>query len=248
MDFKKISNPLTIIAIFAGLAEINGTVVIGLVAQPLQETFLWFIILFPTLLVIAFFFILYIKPYVLYAPSDFNDETNFLEINNRHGGKQQINKFAKEENIQDLLDYGANFELVKENENRIILDLTNRGVPIDIEDQIVKILIRQLAASQGLLWFEQTYSSIFGSQLQILDEGMKSKDFKISNKYIEDVYNNIKFENFKTLHDWSLNDYLKFLLSSGLLKQDNENCFLTKRGQEFLVMLDNSNYSKDRNL
>jgi Winged helix-turn-helix len=248
MDFKKISNPLTIIAIFAGLAEINGTVVISLIPQPLQETFLWFIILFPTFLVIAFFFILFKKPHVLYAPSDFNDETNFLEVINWQGGNQLIDKLAKEENIQDLLDYGANFEIVKEGENHIINDLTHRGVIVDLEDQIVKILIRQLAASQGLLWFEKTYSSIFGSQIQILEEGLNSEDFNISKKYIEDVYNNTKFENFKTLHSWSLNDYLKFLLSSGLLRQDSEYYFLTKRGQEFLDMLANSNYSKDKNL
>jgi hypothetical protein len=76
--FKKISNPLTIIAIFAGLAEINGTVVLGLVPEDLQIVFIWFIILFPTFLVLIFFSILNWNPKVLYAPSDFMKDENFL--------------------------------------------------------------------------------------------------------------------------------------------------------------------------
>ncbi len=78
-DFKKVSNPLTIIAIFAGLAEINGTVVLGLVPAALQEIFLWFIILFPGILVVIFFLTLNFNPSVLYSPSDFSNEENFLK-------------------------------------------------------------------------------------------------------------------------------------------------------------------------
>lgn len=78
-DLKKISNPLTIIAIFAGLAEINGTVVIGLVPESLQSKFIWFIILFPSILVFIFFITLNFNPKVLYAPSDFSNEDNFLK-------------------------------------------------------------------------------------------------------------------------------------------------------------------------
>lgn len=78
-DFKKISNPLTIIAIFAGLAEINGTVVLALVPESLQSIFLWFIILFPSILVSIFFLTLNFNPKVLYAPSDFSNEDNFLK-------------------------------------------------------------------------------------------------------------------------------------------------------------------------
>jgi hypothetical protein len=78
-DFKKISNPLTIIAIFAGLAEINGTVVLGLVPTDLQGIFIWFIIIFPSVLVLIFFFTLNFNPKVLYAPSDFSNEENFLK-------------------------------------------------------------------------------------------------------------------------------------------------------------------------
>jgi flagellar biosynthesis GTPase FlhF len=75
---KAANNPLTIIAIFAALAEVAGTVALGLVDKPLQQTFVWFVMGFPTLLVALFLVTLNFNPKVLYAPSDFKNEENFL--------------------------------------------------------------------------------------------------------------------------------------------------------------------------
>lgn len=75
-----IKNPLTIIAIFAGLAEIAGTAALALVDKDLQSIFLWFVMGFPILLVCLFFLTLNFNPTVLYAPSDFQDEQNFLHL------------------------------------------------------------------------------------------------------------------------------------------------------------------------
>lgn len=76
---KKISNPLTIIAIFAGLAEIAGTVALIGVDKEIQQIFVWFVMLFPTLIVIFFFITLNFNARVLYAPSDFESDSSFLE-------------------------------------------------------------------------------------------------------------------------------------------------------------------------
>jgi hypothetical protein len=77
---KFISNPLTIIAIFAALAEINATVSIGLVDKELQQTFIWFVILFPTLLIILFFLTLNFNTKVMYAPSDYKTDESFQKM------------------------------------------------------------------------------------------------------------------------------------------------------------------------
>src|SRR5215208_3382221 len=77
---KAVNNPLTIIAIFAALAEVAGTVALGIVAKEMQIIFIWFVMLFPTLLVVLFFVTLNFNPKVLYAPSDFRDEENFLNV------------------------------------------------------------------------------------------------------------------------------------------------------------------------
>lgn len=77
---SKVQNPLTIIAIFAGLAELAGTgVLIGLPIE-IQRIFVWFVMGFPVGLVLAFFLVLIFKHEVLYAPSDFVDENNFIEL------------------------------------------------------------------------------------------------------------------------------------------------------------------------
>lgn len=73
-----IKNPLTIIAIFAAIAEISGTVVLPFIAPVYQATYVWFLIIFPILLIILFFLTLNFNHKVLYAPSDYQNEDNFL--------------------------------------------------------------------------------------------------------------------------------------------------------------------------
>jgi len=75
-----IKNPLTVIAIFSGLAETSGTVVLPFIEKAIQPTFVWFLILFPILIVILFFVTLNFNYKVLYAPSDFQSDAAFLKI------------------------------------------------------------------------------------------------------------------------------------------------------------------------
>jgi len=83
MIAETIRNPLSVIAIFAGLADIAATVVLPMLKDGAQERFLWFVIVFPILLVVAFFLTLNFNPTVLYAPSDFKDEENYMRTNKR---------------------------------------------------------------------------------------------------------------------------------------------------------------------
>lgn len=87
-----IKNPLTIIAIFAGIVEIGSNTVLPFLTAENQSTYIWFLMVFPFVLVLIFFFILYTRHHVLYAPSDFNDEKNFNELlyNTRKSTKQEV--------------------------------------------------------------------------------------------------------------------------------------------------------------
>jgi hypothetical protein len=75
---KGVNNPLTVVALFAALAEVAGTIALATVEKDLQHTFVWFVMGFPILLVVLFFATLNFNPKVLYAPSDFRNEENFL--------------------------------------------------------------------------------------------------------------------------------------------------------------------------
>jgi hypothetical protein len=75
-----IKNPLTVIAIFAGLAEVSGTVVLPFLQKDAQHVYVWFLMGFPLLLVILFFVTLFLRHYVLYAPSDFKEDRSFTDL------------------------------------------------------------------------------------------------------------------------------------------------------------------------
>ena len=85
----KVSNPLTIIAIFSGLAETLATVALLNLPTDMQKIFIYFVMAFPAGIVLLFFYILYNRNTVLYAPSDYEDQKHYLEVNNI---KEQANK------------------------------------------------------------------------------------------------------------------------------------------------------------
>jgi len=77
----KVSNPLTIIAIFSGIAETLATVALIKLPLEIQSIFVYFVMAFPAAIVLLFFFVLYFKNTVLYAPSDFENQSHYLEAN-----------------------------------------------------------------------------------------------------------------------------------------------------------------------
>jgi len=94
---RAVNNPLTIVAIFAALAEIAGTVALAAVDKSVQGTFIWFVMGFPLLLVLVFFATLNFNAKVLYAPSDFEKEENFLEtIRGTQRVSVEIEKITRE--------------------------------------------------------------------------------------------------------------------------------------------------------
>jgi hypothetical protein len=66
-----IRNPLTVVGVFAGIAEVSGAVVLPMLSGEVQEKFVWFVMGLPVLLIAAFFLTLNLNPKCLYAPSDY---------------------------------------------------------------------------------------------------------------------------------------------------------------------------------
>ena len=107
---KPVNNPLTIVGIFAALSEVFSIGVLGFIDKGLQIIFIWFIMGFPLILVLAFFITLNFNPIVLYAPKDFRKDENFISIYNKI--KEPINlesenleeKGFKEKDIEYIVD------------------------------------------------------------------------------------------------------------------------------------------------
>lgn len=73
---------------FAGLAETLATVALVKLPPKIQSIFVYFVMAFPAAIALLFFFVLYFKNIVLYAPSDFENQDHYLEANEI---KQSIN-------------------------------------------------------------------------------------------------------------------------------------------------------------
>lgn len=97
-EANKVSNPLSLIAYFAGISESVTIAALPFLAnspQPVPDPLVWFASLFPVLIVILFFITLNYNHRVLYAPGDFEDQSHFLEVLG--------STYSKPENASDLL-------------------------------------------------------------------------------------------------------------------------------------------------
>lgn len=61
-------NPISVIAMFAALCEASATTVLPYLDEKNRQIYIWFLIAFPSSLVILFFLTLNFNPRVLYAP------------------------------------------------------------------------------------------------------------------------------------------------------------------------------------
>jgi hypothetical protein len=76
---QKITNPMTIIAIFATLSEASAAVSLPFLDNKEREVYIWFLISFPFYLLLLFFATLNFNYRSLYAPSDFEKEKHFIK-------------------------------------------------------------------------------------------------------------------------------------------------------------------------
>jgi hypothetical protein len=74
-----ITNPMTVIAIFATLSETSAAVSLPFLDDEEREIYIWFLISFPFYLLLLFFATLNFNHRSLYAPSDFEKGKHFIK-------------------------------------------------------------------------------------------------------------------------------------------------------------------------
>lgn len=131
---SKVQNPLTIIAIFAGIAELAGTTVLLGLPIEIQSVFVWFVMLFPIGLVAAFFLVLLFKHNVLYAPSDFVDENNFMNL--LQNKKVQNELIEVVDLLEQVKESNTANEQLKQSLNEAMLKLENAKQNNEISSEI----------------------------------------------------------------------------------------------------------------
>lgn len=148
-----IKNPLTIIAIFAAIAEISGTIVLPFINAEHQGLYIWFLMIFPLVLVVTFFLTLNFNHKVLYAPSDYKNEDNFLR------------SLQKASFIEKARKIDAEIELMEENQ----LTENENKEPIKQDALSYKKLIKRSTQATYFLSEELVFAKLskeFGPSIQ----------------------------------------------------------------------------------
>lgn len=91
---KKITNPMTIIAIFATLSEASAAVSLPFLDNEERQTYIWFLISFPFYLLFLFFITLNFNYKSLYAPSDFQKSKQFIKVIDDDAARSEKSKHA----------------------------------------------------------------------------------------------------------------------------------------------------------
>ena len=139
-----IKNPLTIIAIFAGIAEVSGTLVLPFIADENQLIFIYFLIIFPSVLIVVFFLTLNFNNKALYAPSDFSNEENYIKIFKYDESRQaQVQVTVTPDEMleilnENLLDFKKSNDIKFQKLERDVLKLktTEEQPAIELEDLV----------------------------------------------------------------------------------------------------------------
>jgi len=84
----KAKNPLTVIAIFSMLTQASASISLPYINNENQEIYVWFLMIFPLILIFLFFITLNFNNKSLYSPSDFTNETNFITTNTERARPQ----------------------------------------------------------------------------------------------------------------------------------------------------------------
>jgi len=189
MEKKHINNPITLIAVFAGIIEVVGAIGLKLVASDLHVYFMIFLIGFPSMLVILFFITLWFKPEVLYSPRDFKNDDNFLKV---IGIKIRDNDFhlKRIESLKEELRNEFNNEIEKiKNNPEGYEDIIYRAVEESVEkstnlvkDEFTSIIIRAIKEINRVLDYAsiQTVSELLDIDIEsILPTIMKLRELGV---------------------------------------------------------------------
>lgn len=105
---NRITNPMTIIALFAALSETSAAVSLPFLDNKEKELYVWFLISFPFYLIFLFFVTLNFNYRSLYAPSDFEKGKHFIKVmDNVHQSGNSPSSLAPDSSTQHHVNLPA---------------------------------------------------------------------------------------------------------------------------------------------
>ena len=143
--------------------------------------------------------------------------------------------------VDELMKVGDSIVL-KELEHSTVKDLSSRG--LDTEGDTVKVLIRNLAATQLALDYEQIYNLIYGSQILLLRRLNEAVGQGRLKEYMDDYFLKVKSKH-QDLFTWSFEQYLDFLFKRALIITVDGKYHITTKGVDFLTWIVRNGRTED---
>jgi hypothetical protein len=141
---------------------------------------------------------------------------------------QEIDKVKQARELVEALTS----PVIREREEGIQQLLKDKGLQDD--NETVKVLVRYLATTQLIVMFEELYRIIFGSQIFLLKTANENRAAGLSDKFVQDHFAHVQQLFAPNFEQWKTDNYVHFLISSGLLLKDGDFYRITNLGVDFL--------------
>ena len=136
--------------------------------------------------------------------------------------------------------------VLRDVEGRIEKDLKGRGLETD--GDTIKVLIKQLGAAKILLEFEQIHNLIFGCQIFLLKKLNEVAGQGKPREFVAVYFEHAKSLFPEQLGNWSLEQYLAFLIARLLITTQGDSFHITNLGVEYLTWMIRNGRREDKPL
>jgi hypothetical protein len=141
---------------------------------------------------------------------------------------QEADKLKQAQQLVQVFDS----PVLLEREKNIKNDLQKRG--LQHEGETIDVLVRYLAQSQLINTFEEAYRTIFGSQIFLLKLANQSRGSGLMAYAVAAHFTNVQKSFAPVFDQWTPEQYVAFLLSTGLLTSGSNAYYITNLGVDFL--------------
>ncbi len=152
----------------------------------------------------------------------------------------------KTEAVQELLADVGNSIALSDIEGRIRSELEQRGLETDTDT--ARVLVKYLGASALALEFERIHGLIFGSQIyllkglnEVVGQGRQRETIAAHFAHVQKLFE-------QDLGDWSLDDYMAFLIGRYLVTIHGDVYHITNLGVEYLTWIARNGRTENRPL
>lgn len=205
-SFGKVSNPLTIIAIFASITEVAGSVVVATNDNPIL---VWFFVLFPTLLVIGTFWVLIKKKDAFFFPSDFQSDESYLSLFSRTKeiSTSELSRIYDELNeVNDPSNLENDIRNLKESVNESLMRIEELTKPRSFVNKATEIKGNKFIEIELQVLIKEALSRLGTANLGELSRMIPSRGVHVIHQNLVNLRNSGLVESIDGGKKWKLNE------------------------------------------